>query len=319
MLTWRKQGLIFSVNNHPPLCEGVGFAQSPQALEFDDFIRIYFSTRERDPGNGKFISRVCFVDMDKSLRTVLKLGAEPVIGHAELGAFDEHGIFPMNVLRHQDRLLAWTTGWNRRVSVSVDTAIGLAESFDNGTTFIRQGSGPVLAASQYEPCLVGDGFVQHLNGRFHMWYIFGTGWKKRDNDTPPDRIYKIAHATSDDGINWQRNSQPIIPDVLGVDECQALPTVIQIGNRYHMIFCFRECFDFRTGTGKGYRLGYASSDDLIHWQRDDAQVPLPGEPGEWDSEMQCYPHLFRSNEKVWLLYNGNAFGKAGFGAAELLL
>jgi hypothetical protein len=37
----------------------------------------------------------------------------------------------------------------------------------------------------------------------------------------------------------------------------------------------------------------------------------------WDSEMMCYPHLFKSDESIWLLYNGNEFGKHGFGAARL--
>lgn len=319
MLTWRKHGQLFSVQEHSPLPDGVGFAQSPQTLEFDDFVRIYFSTREKDLANEKFVSRVCYVDMDKSLSTILNVSKAPVIAPAELGAFDEHGIFPINVLRHAGRLLAWTTGWNRRVSVSVDTAIGMAESFDNGETFIRYGNGPVMAASLHEPYLVGDGFVLHINDHFHMWYIFGTGWKKSHDSAVPERVYKIAHAISDDGINWLRDSRPIIDDVLGENECQALPTVIQIGQRFHMIFCYRECFDFRTGAGRGYRLGYASSDDLIHWQRDDSQLPLPGAAGEWDSEMQSYPHLFRCDGKVWLLYNGNAFGKEGFGAAELIL
>ena len=34
---------------------------------------------------------------------------------------------------------------------------------------------------------------------------------------------------------------------------------------------------------------------------------------DWDSEMMCYPHIFTANEKVFLLYNGNEFGKFGFG------
>jgi hypothetical protein len=31
----------------------------------------------------------------------------------------------------------------------------------------------------------------------------------------------------------------------------------------------------------------------------------------------CYPHIFQCDEKVYLLYNGNEFGKKGFGIAEL--
>ena len=319
MLNWKKHGLIFSPTLNPPLVSGVGFAQSPQALVFDDYVRIYFSTREQEASTGKFISRVCYVDMDKSLQEIIRISPAPVIGPGSLGAFDEHGIFPFNVLRHKGKIMAWTTGWNRRVSVSVDTAIGLAISEDEGETFSRHGNGPVMAASMNEPYLVGDAFVAHINGCFHMWYIFGTGWKKKSPEAEPDRVYKIAHAKSDNGINWERDSKTIIDSVLDDDECQALPTVIEAGGRYHMIFCYRECFDFRLQQGRGYRLGYAWSGDLSTWHRDDSQVSQLMSQGEWDSNMQCYPHLFRCDDKVYLLYNGNSFGKEGFGLAEMML
>ena len=69
-----------------------------------------------------------------------------VIEPGGLGCFDEHGIFPMSVVRHGGELLGYTTGWSRRASVSVETAIGLAVSRDGGRTFARTGPGPVLAA-----------------------------------------------------------------------------------------------------------------------------------------------------------------------------
>jgi hypothetical protein len=194
-MQWKKLGKIFDPSQHalPNGCQH--YAQSPQALVFDDHVRIYFSTRALD-SNGKYLSHIAYVDMDKQLRTVLRVSDHTVIPLGELGCFDEHGIFPMNVLRHGDAVYAYTCGWNRRVSVSVDTAIGLAISRDGGRTFQRQGAGPVLAASLHEPCLVGDGFVQVINGIFHMWYIFGTGWKRYSGDAAPDRTYKIGHAVS---------------------------------------------------------------------------------------------------------------------------
>ncbi|HBH16058.1 MAG TPA: hypothetical protein DDY11_14895, partial [Leclercia adecarboxylata] len=85
----------------------------------NDFVRIYFSTRTRDPLNGKYHSHVAYVDMDKTLRETLAVSQHSIISAGELGCFDEHGIFPFNVVRHQNRILAFTTGWNRRVSVSV--------------------------------------------------------------------------------------------------------------------------------------------------------------------------------------------------------
>jgi hypothetical protein len=316
-MQWKKLGKIFDPSQHalPNGCQH--YAQSPQALVFDDHVRIYFSTRALD-SNGKYLSHIAYVDMDKQLRTVLRVSDHTVIPLGELGCFDEHGIFPMNVLRHGDAVYAYTCGWNRRVSVSVDTAIGLAISRDGGRTFQRQGAGPVLAASLHEPCLVGDGFVQVINGIFHMWYIFGTGWKRYSGDAAPDRTYKIGHAVSADGVHWvKEEARQIIADRLGPDESQALPTVVEIDGRHHMFFCYRQSSDFRSNPQRGYRIGHAWSDDLINWQRDDEEPALAIEDGTWDADMQCYPHAFTCEGKVYLLYNGNEFGRGGFGVAEL--
>ena len=317
-MNWKKLGKIFDPTQHilPNNC--VQFAQSPQALVFDDFVRIYFSTRSLDKSAGKYLSHIAFVDMQKNLRDVIRVSDKTVIPLGELGCFDEHGIFPMSVMRYGNVIYGYTCGWNRRVSVSVDTAIGLAISRDNGLTFQRIGNGPVLAASLHEPCLVGDGFVKVIGDVFHMWYIFGIGWKKFSMDTAPDRTYKIGHAVSSDGINWvKEEARQVIADRLDADESQALPTVIAINGRYHMFFCYRQSSDFRKNKDRGYRIGHAYSDDLANWVRDDEHPHLDITNGGWDSEMLCYPHVFECDGKTYLLYNGNEFGRYGFGLAVL--
>jgi hypothetical protein len=316
-MKWKKLGKIFDPTQHKLANDCVRFAQSPQALVFDEFLRIYFSTRSVDKSNGKFLSHIAFVDMGKNIRDIIRVSDKTVIPLGELGCFDEHGIFPMNVMRHGGVVYGYTCGWSRRVSVSVDTAIGLAISHDDGLTFHRVGNGPVLAASPHEPCLIGDGFVKFIDGVFHMWYIFGTGWKRFSRDAAPDRTYKIGHAVSADGIDWVKDeARQIIADYLGPDESQALPTVIGIDGRYHMFFCYRQSYDFRRNSDRSYRIGHAWSDDLVDWTRED-QNPFDVTPGDWDSDMLCYPHVFECDGKVYLLYNGNAFGCYGFGLAEL--
>ncbi|MDM0030640.1 hypothetical protein QTI33_00605 [Variovorax sp. J22P271] len=314
----KKLGQIFDPTHHTLPNGCVQFAQSPQALVFEDFVRIYFSTRAVDEANGKYLSHIAFVDMRKNLREIIRVSDKTVIPLGGLGCFDEHGIFPMNVLRHGDRIYGYTCGWSRRVSVSVDTGIGLAVSRDDGLTFQRLGEGPVLGASLHEPCLVGDGFVKVIGGRFHMWYIFGTGWQRLAPGATPERTYKIGHAVSADGIHWAKEeARQIIDDRLGADESQALPTVVEIGGRHHMFFCYRESFDFRKTQGRGYRIGHAWSDDLSQWTRDDDCALPEASPGDWDFEMQCYPHAFECDGSFYLLYNGNAFGRRGFGLAEI--
>lgn len=315
-MKWIKRGPLFDPHHHrlPNGC--TGFAQSPQALVFDDFVRIYFSTRSQD--GGGYLSHIAFVDVDRTLTRVLKTADHSVIPLGGLGCFDEHGIFPMNVVRHGDEVRAYTCGWSRRQSVPVETAIGLATSRDRGRTFTRTGPGPIMGPTADEPFLVGDPFVMQHGGRWHMWYIFGTAWAPAAPSEPgPARVYKIAYAESADGITWQRDGRCLITDRLGADECQALPTVFACDGRWHMYFCYRYATDFRRNHARGYRLGYAYSTDLRHWTRDDASAGIDVSADGWDSEMQCYPHVFWCGESAFLLYNGNAFGRTGFGVAVL--
>jgi hypothetical protein len=317
-MEWKKLGKIFDPAQFQLSNNCKEFAQSPQTLVFDNFVRIYFSTRAKD-NKGEYLSYISFIDMDLTLSKVLNVSKKTVISLGKLGTFDEHGIFPINPFKNDDKIWAYTCGWNRRISVPVDTGIGLAQSFDHGETFERVGNGPVLGPSLNEPFLVGDGFVKKFNNLFYMFYIFGTKWIPKTEFEPQARVYKIGLAKSTDGINWNKNDgKQIITDVLNNDECQALPTVIFIDNKYHMYFCYREATDFRKNKGRGYKIGYAFSYDLENWTRADDESGINLSTNDWDNEMMCYPHIFEMNKKVYLLYNGNEFGKYGFGAAELI-
>jgi ribosomal protein S18 acetylase RimI-like enzyme len=318
-MKWIKHGLIFNPPDHKLINgQATEFAQSPQVIILNDRVRIYFSTRVRDNNGQKFYSHVAFADFDLSLQKITGISTKQVIPLGNRGCFDEHGIFPFSPYQDDNKLIAYTCGWSRRSSVSVETATGYAESFDNGETFKKLGSGQIFGASLHQPFLVGDSFVRKYNGVYHMWYMFGQKWVHETEISEPDRVYKIGHAISDDGINWNREDHAIIDDVLHENECQALPTVIHHNGLYHMVFCYRDVFGFRTDKAKSYRLGYAYSTDLVTWHRNDKILNLPtGGNSEWDSDMMCYPHLFALNGSVYLLYNGNHFGRYGFGMAKL--
>jgi hypothetical protein len=315
-MKWRKLGQVFDFDSSSFADEFIGFAQAPQALVLSDRVRFYFSTRQCS-GNGKFVSIVQYVEMDKGFKSIVGRSIGSVVSLGKIGTFDEHGIFPFSVFRHNSEVWGYINGWSRRKSVSVDTAIGLAISDDDGVSFDKIGEGPVLGASLHEPFLVCDPFVRMFNSVFHMWYIYGTSWKSILPGQEPERTYVIAHATSADGVSWVKDGQPIIVQKHDY-ECQALPTVVQLGSRYHMMFCHRHTFDFRTNTANAYRIGYAWSDDLKSWTRDDMQSGIETTDGAWDSDMMCYPHLFDCEGKTYLAYNGNEFGRRGFGLAELL-
>jgi hypothetical protein len=316
-MKWEKLGRIFDPSEHE-LSEGCAtFAKSPQALVFESFVRIYFSSQKKSL-NGKCVSYPQYVDFDRSFSRILGVSKKPLIELGKLGEFDEHGIFPFNVLPYKGKILAYTSGWSRRSSVSIDMSIGLAISHDNGLTFDKYGTGgPIMTTTINEPFLVGDPFVMFLNDSFHMWYIFGDRWHRESANADAERFYKIAYAKSSDGINWARNGIKIVADILA-NECQALPTVFYFERRYHMYFCYRSAYDFRKNKCNAYRIGYAFSDDLVYWHRNDDQSGIDVTEGHWDSDMMCYPNIFELDKSIYMLYNGNEFGKCGFGLAKLI-
>ena len=83
-----------------------------------------------------------------------------------------------------------------------------------------------------------------------------------------------------------------------------------------MFFSYRYSLGFKC-KAKGYRIGYAVSDDLHHWVRNDESAGIIVSVEGWDSEMVSYSHVFELDGSVFMLYQGNDFGRCGFGLAVM--
>jgi hypothetical protein len=315
MFTWRKLGKIFSpqeVTGRDWLSE---FAQAPATLIFDDFVRVYFSCRPSADAQGLYVSHSTYVDLNRqNLLEIESIAQQPVLPLGGLGMFDEFGVYPMSVIRYEHEILAYYGGWTRCESVPFNVAIGLARSSDGGQTFERAGLGPVLGYTPDEPFVLSGPKIRRFNGIFYLWYIAGRKWKRVNGR--PEPVYKIRMAWSADGLQWTRAHKDLIENRIEDDEAQASPDVFFAHGKYHMFFCYRFSSDYRSKTG-GYRIGYASSTNLIDWQRDDSKAGIDVSDEGWDSEMQSYPHVFELDGRIYMAYLGNQVGREGFGLAVL--
>lgn len=221
---------------------------------------------------------------------------------------------PCSVLRQGDRVLMYYTGWTRMSSVPYSVGIGVAESLDNGETFRRIGEGPLLGLALHEPYLVNSPAVKIVDGLWHMWYLTGTGWLPTEGK--PEPTFHIVHATSQDGFQWKRNAKPVLTP-LSEHECQDIFLPFRHGGRWHAVFAHRKPLGFRTDRSSMYRLGYASSDDLEAWVRDDAQAGILPAGSDWDSHMLCSTQVIEVDGRLLMFYCGNEIGRWGFGIAEL--
>lgn len=315
MFRWKKLGLLFK----PQAIEGKSwlreFAQAPSVLIFDNFVRVYFSCRPLPDEHGQYVSYSAFVDLNRhNLFEIVNLANSPILELGELGTFDEFGTYPVSVIRKGKEILAYYGGWTRCESIPFTVAIGAAISHDNGETFTKLGKGPILSCNLDDPFVLSGPKLRRFNNKWYLWYVAGTEWLH--NDGKPEAVYKIRMAYSDDAINWVRDGRNIIESRLEENECQASPDVFFHNNKYHMFFCYKYSLDFRDNK-RGYRIGYAVSDDLENWVRDDAKAGIDISEEGWDNESIAYPHVFELDGKIYMLYLGNQVGRYGFGLAQL--
>lgn len=316
MFKWEKLGRIFNPSEVKDRSWLKEFAQAPAALIFDDFVRVYFSCRPPADDSGQYVSYSAYVDLNRrNLFEILQVSKSPILKLGKLGTFDEFGTYPVSVIRHENEVRAYYAGWTRCESVPFNVAIGIAISKNDGETFDKIGDGPILSYSVDEPFILSGPKIRKFNNQWYLFYIAGKRWVI-DNGKP-EPVYTIRSASSEDGINWVKQNKELIPTKIEENEAQASPDVFFYKDKYHMFFSYRGSANYR-GKENSYRIGYASSSDLINWERDDSKVGIDISEEGWDSEMVCYPHVFELDGDVYMFYLGNQVGKNGFGLAKLI-
>lgn len=306
-MQWCKRGVVFTAGAEHPSMVSHAQIPTPDAPE-RGVTRIYFGSRDAD--NRTFTAWV-EVSADDPLK-VLRVADRPVLAPGMLGAFDDCGAMPSCVVTVNDRKFLYYIGWNRGGTVRYHNSIGVAVSEDGGDTFNRMFDGPIMDRTHLEPYFVVTPFVLVEEGLWRMWYCGCTEWLVQDGMTEPR--YQIKYAESSDGIHWRRNNTVCIP-YESPDEANTRPCVVRDGGRYRMWYCYRSTQGYRTDASRAYRLGYAESADGIRWMRKDAEAGLLRSSAGWDAEMIAYPYITRFGGRWHMLYNGNGFGKTGFGYA----
>lgn len=315
MYRWKKLGRVFGPEHGAGRSWFQTFAQAPASVALPGSLRMYFSCRPAPDEAGQYVSYSAFVDLDSTdPRKILDVAAAPILQLGGRGRFDEFGIYPFSAIKIGDRIRGYYGGWTRCESVPFNVAIGVADSMDDGMTFTRLGEGPVLGYTPEEPFVLSGPKIRRFGDEYFLFYIAGRLWKAHEGRREP--VYRIRMARSRDGLVWQRENRDLIPVSVEADEAQASPDVFFRDGTYHMYFCYRYSTDFR-GSSRGYRIGYASSVDLVHWERDDSKCSLQPSGEGWDSQMMSYPHVFETGGQVYMAYLGNDVGRQGFGLAIL--
>ncbi len=289
-------------------------AQAPTVLQLPSHRWIvYFAGRD-----ARNRSRVFAADLDPADMSIRRVHDDPVLDLGAPGTFDEHGVGPGTAIVTGDRILLFYSGVRTCPDVPYEAGIGLAESTDGGLTFRRFVSEPLVGVSARNPFGASTPTVHRVVGGWVMWYSSFQEW--RDVDGKPELIYDIRCARSADGLAWTPDEGPALP-FADADEGGLVRTQIMDAgpDGWLLIVAARGWRDFRAGQPQGYRLICARSADRRSWTRDpDALVIDDAGAGDWDAGMRCYPWLVEDGDRRFLFFNGNDFGRHGFGVGELV-
>ncbi|HRL26764.1 MAG TPA: hypothetical protein PLG97_04530 [Alcaligenes sp.] len=303
MPRWIKLGQIYTPNGrgqHPKL---VSHAANPLPVHLEgDIYRIFFSGRD-----ARNRSSVGAVDMDIVQRRIVQEHALPFFQHGPEGSFFADGVSIGNCYEADGTRYMLFMGWQTPSDGHWRGDIGRLIVTPQITLELDT-SGPFMASDPTDPISLSYPWVcARPTGGFDMWYGSTLTWDAGNGEM----LHVIQHADSQDGHVWTRQGLSI-PYELGVAQAFSRPTVAR--NQDGTLDMW---FSYRNGSGTTYRIGHATSTDGSAWRLNLEHPGIDVSDTGWDSEMIEYPFVFDHGEHRYMLYNGNGFGKTGFGLAML--
>lgn len=298
-MRWTKLGRVFCADNHHPWMRTHAANAVAEPLDAH-LLRVYFSTR--DDANR---SSIAFVELDiRRPLEVLRISPAPVLSPGAIGTFDDSGVSMGCLVRVGGRRYLYFLGWNLGVTVAWRNSVGLAVCDGADGPFERFSPAPVMDRHHVDPYSISYPWVLVENGLWRMWYGSNLSWGTRQEDMN----HLLKYAESSDGIHWRRDGRIAIPFQQADEYAMSKPSVLRDAARYRMWYSFR---------GKAYRIGYAESADGLVWTRRDEAAGITVSESGWDAESVEYPCVFDMGGQRYMLYNGNNYGRTGFGLAVL--
>ena len=304
-MKWKKLGRIFCASGQSEWMVAGGRTPVPLRLE-GDFYRIYFASYDVI-GRGRIFSLEINLNCPFQVSNLVTF---PIIDIGDTGYFDDNGIIPSDLICVGEEIYLYTIGFSVKNRLIFDAATGLAISKDGGATFNKI-KGPVLDRGVDDPCFAASPSVMREPDGWRMWYVSCDHWLPHEGGYK--HFYNIKHRKSADGVYWDPKANVCIDYANEYEYAISRPSVIRDEKGgYRMWYSFRAQQNIDT-----YRIGYAESSDGVSWVRMDGKAGIDISDDGWDSEMICYPKVFEHENQLYMLYNGNGYGKSGFGLAVL--
>ncbi len=262
-------------------------------------LRVFYSPRDE-----KGRSSIAALDLSVSgdAWKVSAVDDRPLLLPGKRGAFDDSGVTVGCLVRDGDAWFLYYLGWSLGTTVPFRNFIGLAAATTLAGPFERVSETPVVDRGPLTPYSLGYPWVVRTGSGFRMWFGSHVEW----GEEWLAMRHVVRSARSDDGIRWRVESRVAL-DLEGREYALSRPCVRIEDERWRMWLSRRD---------PGYALAYAESDDAETWRRMDDAVTFERPPEAWEDESREYASVFEHDGSRYMLYNGNGYGRTGFGIAR---
>lgn len=257
----------------------------------------------RDGNNHSRIGRAHAVVKDKDV-VIEKIEPDPIFDIGEIGQFDESGVSYPWIHESGDSKLMYYVGWVSGGIARFQNYTGLAISEDGGKNYRRYKKVPILDRTESEPYGSGSCAVYVRDGKLEMMYTAFEPWGMRHGRMQPSYNIKLAHSVH--GLEWERKGEIAVDFEDSSEYVIGKPMPLYDEGVHKLWYSYR---------GESYRIGYAESLDGSLYQRKDDIAGLDVADNGWDSQMVEYSFVFRNGPDLFMVYNGNDFGRTGLGLA----
>jgi predicted GH43/DUF377 family glycosyl hydrolase len=266
-------------------------AKYPSILKVGDRWWMWYNGR----ANDCFTGSIGLATSTDGLTWQKDNNGEPIFKHGPPGSFDSTKIDHPAVLHFDGKFHMWYTAGDDRSAYKV----GYATSEDGIQWTRANDAKPVLRPGEKgkfdDRVVLHPAVVRDDKSTLHIWY----------NGVGPQGTFRVGHATSRDGINWERqnNGDPVLaPSQVGdFKEYYVYNVHVRFeGGTFHMWYSAAK---EEYGSGGHNCLTYASSTDGTHWTKASAPTLLSGPPGSIDEYATFACYVVTRDDGLWMYYS----------------
>jgi hypothetical protein len=248
-------------------------------------------------------SEVWTLEFDIDTEKVLKGSVRKLLSENDFPTFASDGVSLGGILDNYECHSIFFMGWKAPVDRHWYGELGQLRIKNNANLSIAIDQDPTLVIGRDEPISISYADSGQIGESVFMWYGTTETWDGGNGEM----IHTIKVREFSNG-KWI-NPKTVIEPIIGYAQAFSKPSFINLLGTPILAFSYR-------GNSNKYRIGFCTLTESGIGSEFKWENFLPNE-NSWESEMVEYPFLFQHKQELKMLYNGNNYGRTGFGMATL--